>query len=120
MLLNDRYDPNWKVWVDGKPAPLLRCNYLMRGVYLEAGDHKVEFRFLPPVGALYVSLAALGVAVVLLGIVFVPQPTSKAQPAKSQSPAPTPAPRPQTAATVISAPDAKPAKAKRPGAKSKR
>ncbi len=44
LLLNDRYDPNWKVQVDGKPAPLLRCNYLMRGVYLTPGEHKVEFR----------------------------------------------------------------------------
>jgi hypothetical protein len=107
--------------VDGKPAQLLRCNYLMRGVYLELGDHKVEFRFLPPVGALYVSLAALGVAVVLLGIVLVPQPASKTQTAKSQNPVPAPSPRPQpVAAAAPSEPVAKPSKPKRPGAKSKR
>src|SRR5262249_34985705 len=43
LLLNDHYDPNWKVLVDAKPEPLLRCNYLMRGVYLTPGTHKVEF-----------------------------------------------------------------------------
>ena len=32
LLLNDQFDPNWKVSVDGKPETLLRCNYLMRGV----------------------------------------------------------------------------------------
>ena len=32
LLLNDKYDPNWRVTVDGKPAELLRCNYIMRGV----------------------------------------------------------------------------------------
>ena len=37
LLLNDRYDPNWKVSVDGKPETLLRCNYLMRGVLGAAG-----------------------------------------------------------------------------------
>src|SRR5262249_60472105 len=37
LLLNDRYDPNWKVRVDGKPELLLRCNYLMRGVAVPAG-----------------------------------------------------------------------------------
>ena len=35
LLLNDRITPEWRVWVDQKPAPLLRCNYLMRGVYLD-------------------------------------------------------------------------------------
>ena len=37
LLLNDQYDPNWRVTVDGKPAPLLRANFIMRGVYLTAG-----------------------------------------------------------------------------------
>jgi hypothetical protein len=67
LLLNDRYDPNWHVSVDGKPEKLLRCNYVMRGVYLQPGAHTVEFRFAPPVHTLYVSLAAVGVALLLLG-----------------------------------------------------
>ena len=48
LLLNDKYDPGWKVSVDGKPETLLRCNYLMRGVQVPAGEHQVEFRFAPP------------------------------------------------------------------------
>jgi hypothetical protein len=71
LLLNDRFDPNWKVSVDGKPEPLLRCNYIMRGVFLAPGAHTVEFRFQPPVGPLYVSLAAIGAGLVLLGFVLV-------------------------------------------------
>jgi hypothetical protein len=43
LLLNDRYDSDWKVWVDRKPETLLRCNYLTRGVYLQPGAHVVEF-----------------------------------------------------------------------------
>ena len=70
LLLNDRFDPNWKVRVDGKPETLLRCNYIMRGVYLTPGAHTVEFRFQPPVGPLYVSLAAIGVGLVLLGLIW--------------------------------------------------
>jgi hypothetical protein len=67
LLLNDRFDSNWKVWVDGKPEKLLRCNYLMRGVYVPGGAHTVEFRFEPPMNALYVSLAAVGIGLLLLG-----------------------------------------------------
>ena len=32
LLLNDKFDANWRVTVDGKPAELLRCNFIMRGV----------------------------------------------------------------------------------------
>jgi hypothetical protein len=45
LLLNDQYDSHWRVTVDGKPAPLLRANFIMRGVYLTAGEHNVEFQF---------------------------------------------------------------------------
>jgi len=71
LLLDDRYDPNWKVSVDGKPEKVLRCNYLMRGVYVQPGSHTVEFRFAPPVHTLYVSVGALAVAVLLLGYLAV-------------------------------------------------
>ena len=65
LLLNDKYDPNWRVTVDGKPAELLRCNFLMRGVYLEPGAHTVTFDFSLPNKPLYVTLAAIGVGVLL-------------------------------------------------------
>jgi len=59
LLLNDRYDPNWQVFVDGQPAPLLRCNYIMRGVQLPPGAHQVEFHFQLPPGLRNVTVAAI-------------------------------------------------------------
>jgi hypothetical protein len=67
LLLNDKFDPNWRVYVNGKSAPLLRCNYTMRGVQLPAGDNAVEFRYEPPLKGLYVSLAATGALLLLVG-----------------------------------------------------
>jgi hypothetical protein len=67
LLLNDKHDPNWKVRVDGQPATLLRCNYVMRGVQVPAGDHTVEFSYEPPCGMLYLSLAATALLAALLG-----------------------------------------------------
>jgi hypothetical protein len=58
LLLNDKFDPNWRVTVDGKPAELLRCNFIMRGVYLTSGAHTVEFEFELPSVSLYVTYAA--------------------------------------------------------------
>ena len=63
LLLNDKHHPEWKVLVDGKPAPLLRANYLMRGVHLPAGEHKVEFLFQPRTPSIYVSFAGLALGV---------------------------------------------------------
>jgi hypothetical protein len=70
LLLNDKYDPNWQVRVDGKRADLLRCNFLMRGVYLDRGTHNVEFIFKPDVRMLYVTLAGIGLGILLLGVVI--------------------------------------------------
>jgi hypothetical protein len=71
LLLNDKYDPHWQVSVDGKPAELLRCNFIMRGVYLAPGLHEVEFKFVLPNGPLHVSLAAFAVGILLCGFLIV-------------------------------------------------
>jgi len=68
LLLNDKYDPNWKLTVDGQPHELLRCNSVMRGVFLQPGEHNIAFSFEPPVETLYVTLAAVGVSLLLLGV----------------------------------------------------
>ena len=65
LLLNDRANPDWHAWVDQKPAALLQCNYLMRGVYLTAGAHDIDFRFEPSLGPLYITLAALAFGLAL-------------------------------------------------------
>jgi hypothetical protein len=67
LLLNDKFDPHWQVFVDGKPAELLRCNFIMRGVYLAPGAHRVEFKFTLPSDPLYVSLAAIVFGILLSG-----------------------------------------------------
>ena len=71
LLLNDHFDPGWKVFVDGSPEKLLRCNFLMRGVYLLPGAHTVEFKFLPPVGLLYVSVATIILALIAFGVLLI-------------------------------------------------
>jgi hypothetical protein len=68
LLINDKYDPDWKVTVDGAPAKLLRANYLMRAIHLGAGNHRVELRYEPDVSALYVSGSAVVLAVLICGV----------------------------------------------------
>ena len=70
LLLNDKYDANWRVTVDGKPAELLRCNFIMRGVYLTPGTHTVEFRFTLQSKLLYITLAAIVTGILLFGFLI--------------------------------------------------
>jgi len=71
LLLNDKYDPDWRVTVDGRPAELLRCNFIMRGVQLAPGAHEVEFDFSLPSKPLYVTISAIGLGVLLCGFLLV-------------------------------------------------
>jgi uncharacterized membrane protein YfhO len=70
LLLNDKFDPGWKVSVDGKPATLLRCNFLMRGVQVPTGQHTVEFSYQPTSKVFYVSLGATLLGLLLCGFVW--------------------------------------------------
>ena len=65
LLLNDHFDPDWQVTVDGQPAKVLRCNFIMRGVLLSPGQHTVVYTFKLPLKWMKVSLAASVLGVVL-------------------------------------------------------
>jgi hypothetical protein len=67
LLLNDKYEPDWRVTVDGQPAQLLRCNFFMRGVALPPGAHEVIFSYHLSDKPLYFTLTGIGLALLLSG-----------------------------------------------------
>lgn len=89
LLLNDHFDPNWKALVDGKPVEILKANHLMRGVALAPGTHKIEFALKPNSTPLYVTLAAQGFGLILLGVLVLgPGKRNEETPAEPAKPAP--------------------------------
>jgi hypothetical protein len=40
-----RGNEDWNIYVDGKKQRLVRTNYLLRGTYIPAGNHKIEMKF---------------------------------------------------------------------------
>lgn len=71
LVLSDTWFPGWKAAVDGRPAPINRVDYLLRGVPVPPGTHRIVFTYDPvsfevgwqvSLGATLVLAAALAVA----------------------------------------------------------
>jgi hypothetical protein len=64
------YDKGWKAILDGKEVPHIRVDYILRGMVLPAGNHKLEFRFEPKsyyTGQKISLIASALIILVLLG-----------------------------------------------------
>jgi hypothetical protein len=87
LLFNDRFSPNWSVLVDKTPAPMLRCNYIMRGVFLSPGTHTIEFRYHANLKTLFVSLGGWAVGFLLAGYLVCTRKKEEPKPAPAPAPA---------------------------------
>jgi hypothetical protein len=64
LVVSELDHPGWYARVDGEPAEIVAANGVLRGVYLDAGDHRVEM-FYRPVSVL------VGAGVTLIALVVV-------------------------------------------------
>jgi heme/copper-type cytochrome/quinol oxidase subunit 4 len=62
LVVSELYYPGWEVYVDGKKKEILQTDLIFRGVMLEGGQKKVEFRFRPASlrNGMVVSLVTVG------------------------------------------------------------
>ncbi|MCE5217313.1 YfhO family protein [bacterium] len=69
LVVRETYDPHFVCRVDGRVQPLLRANYLFRGVLLEPGRHRVEFSY--DARDLHLGMVLSGLAfIALLGVAW--------------------------------------------------
>lgn len=69
VLFNEYYTDDWKVFIDGEEAKLLKGNFLMRGVFVEEpGVHVITYKYQPTAvyQLIYIALGTLGVFVVVI------------------------------------------------------
>jgi hypothetical protein len=67
------YDRGWEAWVDGKEVPIIRANYVLRGLSLPAGRHIIRFFFRPLsyyLGRQIQWMATIVLALMLVGMVI--------------------------------------------------
>jgi hypothetical protein len=70
FVLADQYDPDWKATVDLAPATIHRVDYLMRGVLVGPGVHRIHFRYQPRAleAGIRISTLSLALTIVLAGV----------------------------------------------------
>jgi hypothetical protein len=63
VVLADNWDKGWRAYWNGKPVPVLRANYAIRGVVLPSGSGTLEFVYKPKSLILGLWLAGFGVLI---------------------------------------------------------
>ncbi|MEI6815940.1 MAG: hypothetical protein WCL14_04955 [Bacteroidota bacterium] len=66
------FESGWNAYVDGKLSPHFRTNYLLRGMKIPAGNHKIEYKFEPSLYSTgeHIALASSALLLILVGGVF--------------------------------------------------
>jgi uncharacterized membrane protein YfhO len=70
LVLSEVYYPNWKVFVDDVEKPMLRCDYSLRGVAIEKGNHIVVFKYVDKDFQLGAIITLFALAIVVGGFVI--------------------------------------------------
>jgi hypothetical protein len=65
VILADADAPGWKLFIDGAAAPILRANLGMRAALVEAGTHRLSFRY--ESGSFLVGAALSGAGLLTCG-----------------------------------------------------
>ena len=66
LVRSTKFDSDWRVTVDDKPAALLRADYLLQAVHIPAGKHVLTFSYSPSLNDMWLAITVRGVLLVLL------------------------------------------------------
>ncbi|MFN2533017.1 MAG: YfhO family protein [Pyrinomonadaceae bacterium] len=68
LVLSENHYPGWRAYVDGRSVDVLRVDYNLRGVLLDAGSHQVTFIYRPK--SVLIGLLATLASAMLIGLWF--------------------------------------------------
>lgn len=70
-VFSEVFYKTWHAYIDGQEAPLIQVNYILRGLEIPAGDHKIEFKCIDEIyerGAKISMIASIIVGFILVGL----------------------------------------------------
>lgn len=70
-VFSEIYYPNgWQVSIDGQPVELARADYVLRSLYIPAGNHTIEMTFDPQSIHITETIAYIATALLLIGAII--------------------------------------------------
>src|SRR3989344_1832697 len=68
LILSEVYYPGWKAYDNGKQTKISKANYAFRSIYLDKGEHKIEFVYKPKpfIIGMYITLFAFLTLIILI------------------------------------------------------
>jgi hypothetical protein len=76
VVLSEAYHPDWKVYLDGKKWKMFQTNYLVRSVFVPAGQHEIKFSFAPASFTIGMGVSVFSF-LIILAFALAPRLTSR-------------------------------------------
>lgn len=71
LVVADSWFPGWEATIDGRPAPILRANGIVRAVEVPAGRHEVQMSYRPATFRIGAAVSLFStISTLLLGLLF--------------------------------------------------
>jgi hypothetical protein len=70
LVVSEMFYPGWEATVDGRPTRIHLTNFLLRGVFVPAGAHRVEMRYRAPAARNGAIISACTLAGLCLLVIF--------------------------------------------------
>ncbi|HUP26892.1 MAG TPA: YfhO family protein [Chloroflexia bacterium] len=62
LVVNEAWSKDWQAEIDGSPTPIYKVNYIVQGVIVPQGEHKITLRYDPPAFRWGVGISLAGLA----------------------------------------------------------
>jgi hypothetical protein len=70
VIVSETFYPGWKATIDGRTVPIYEAYGALRGVVVDGGEHRIEFRYRPMLLILGAFLTVIGLTLALLSAIF--------------------------------------------------
>ena len=70
-VFSEVYYKTWRAYINGEEVPLVRVNYILRGLEVPAGNHKIEFKCIDDIylrGAMISKTASIIVGIIIFSL----------------------------------------------------